>query len=209
MLAARIPPLAVLLVALVAMGCSGPRAGRPDTTGTDRPDRPTETADDPREDERRQQGGDRPERLPVPDDLAAVVDRFETFDPAAFPERPPRASGSPVQHQVPLRLLQGRAAEGVRVTLEGYRIQLLSTQDKEEANRTAEAARQWWRNTRDTVPDPLFADPPPIVIEYGQPYYRVRLGAFAERRRAEEALTIVQREFDGAFIVQGRVTVTR
>jgi hypothetical protein len=37
----------------------------------------------------------------------------------------------------------------------------------------------------------------------------VRIGSFAERERAEEALAFVQRKYPDAFIAQSRVTITR
>jgi len=59
---------------------------------------------------------------------------------------------------------------------------------------------------KDEAPD-VFQDQPPIVIEYSQPYYRVRIGAFADRGEAEEALEFVTKKYDGAFVAQSTVTV--
>jgi hypothetical protein len=55
----------------------------------------------------------------------------------------------------------------------------------------------------------LFREQPPIVIEYSQPYYRVRFGAFAEREEAEEALEFVQKKYSGAFVARSTVTVVQ
>ena len=113
-----------------------------------------------------------------------------------------------VTHQVPRRLMEGRSDEGVKQTVEGFRVQVYSAQDQQAAQEFRERVRQWWTSVQADAPDVL-GDQPPIVIEYTQPYYRVRIGAFAEREQAADALEFVQNEYSGAFVAQSTVTVTR
>lgn len=152
---------------------------------------------------------------PNPDDPAVerpasevALASVETFDVSQYPVRPPQREVD-VQHRVPERLLTGRATEGVKQTVDGYRVQVYSAQDKQSAEEFREQVRQWWNEVRSEAPSDLFSDPLPIVVEYGQPYYRVRVGAYASRERAGEALEFVRKDFGDAFVARSRVTVTR
>jgi hypothetical protein len=150
-----------------------------------------------------------PDAPPADDAPArAAVAEFETFDVSAYPVRPPEQTVE-VTHEVPRRLMRGRADEGVEQTVEGYRIQVYSAQDQEASQEFREKVRQWWASVQDEVPGDLFQSQPPIVIEYSQPYYRVRIGAFADREEATEALEFVRRQFSGAFVARSTVTVVR
>lgn len=138
----------------------------------------------------------------------ATVAQFETFDVTAYPVRAPDRTVE-VSHQVPQKLMRGRADEGARQTVEGYRIQVYSAQDQKASQEFRERVRKWWETVENDAPSALFRDQPPIVIEYSQPYYRVRLGAFAEREAAEKALDFVRKEYDGAFVAQSTVTIVQ
>lgn len=177
--------LVVLLLGMALLGaCSGPSQST---------DEPGPVADaDPAE----------------TDPSGAVLADVETFDVSAYSAQPPEKTVE-VSHQVPSRLLRGRADEGVKQTVEGYRVQVFSAQEQEAAQDFRERVRQWWEKVQDEAPEELFRSQPPIIIEYSQPYYRVRFGAFAEREEASDALEFLQGEYDGAFVVQGTVTVVR
>lgn len=159
-----------------------------------------------------QETGGQPRDEPEPDAREVAVDfsAFETFDPAAYPAEPPTRRVD-VEHRVPDRLMRGEASRGVQRTVEGFRIQVYSTQEKSTAERRLEEARNWWEDVQDRsdVPDDLFPEQLPTLIEYRQPYYRVRIGSFAEREQADEALELVQREFPDAFIARSTVTIAR
>lgn len=135
------------------------------------------------------------------------VAKYETFDVSTYPVRPPEQTVE-VTHQVPRRLMKGRADEGVKQTVEGFRVQVYSAQDQQAAQDFRERVRQWWTSVQADAPG-VFGDQPPIVIEYTQPYYRVRIGAFAEREQAADALEFVRKKYSGAFVAQSTVTVTR
>ena len=49
----------------------------------------------------------------------------------------------------------------------------------------------------------------PVYVEYIQPYYRVRLGNFTSHEEALRARSRLAQDFPEAFVVQGRVVVTR
>jgi Sporulation related domain. len=174
-------PVVHFLIPLLILACSGPQAGTDDSGPS--PDEPS-----PEEETR------------------VVVAQYETFDVSSYAVEPPKQTVE-VSHQVPRQLMTGRADEGARQTVEGYRIQVFSAQDQEAAYDFRQRVRQWWQAVEESAPSDLFRDDMPIVIEYSQPYYRVRLGAFARRETAGKALEFVQDEYSGAFVARSTVTV--
>lgn len=176
----------VVVCALIVAGCSGP----PQTTDTAGASGPSDRTNDASEQRR------------------LALAEAETFDVAQYPTPKP-AREVDVRHAVPVRLMQGRADEGVTQTVQGFRVQVYSAQDKQSAEEFRERVRVWWNSTKDEAPDDPFAGRLPIVVEYGQPYYRVRVGAYASREEATEALEFVQQEFADAFVARSQVTVTR
>ncbi len=175
----------LVLASLVLVACSGPKSGTDDDSGPS-PDAGTPTAE---------------ERA------RASVAQYENFDVSAYPVRAPDQTVE-VTHQVPRRLMQGQADQGSQQTLEGYRIQVYSAQEQKASQQFRENVRRWWRRAKEDAPD-VFQGQPPIVIEYSQPYYRVRIGAFADREDAEEALEFVSKKYEGAFVAQSTVTVVQ
>ena len=148
-----------------------------------------------------------PEPAPETTEEEPSVAQYETFDPSAYEARPPERAVE-VVHQVPGQLMQGQAARGVQRTVEGFRVQVFSARDKQAAQAFREKVRQWWERNKDDAPTSVLGEEPPIVVEYTQPYYRVRIGAFAGRGAAEEALEFVSQSYTNAFIARGTVTVT-
>ena len=181
-------PIAAVVLALLCGACSGPSQSQPNSERGEETDAPVQ-ADEEAE-------------------TRASVAEFETFDPSAYAVAITQRTEE-VTHQVPARLLSGRADEGVKQTIEGFRVQVFSAQDQEAAQDVREKVRRWWDQVKEDAPDSAFRTPPPIVVEYSQPYYRVRIGAFAGRDEAEEALAFVQEEYSGAFIARSTVTVIR
>ena len=179
----RRSPLAILALALIVCACSA-------SSRTAGQSGPSDPASDPAEEE------------------GPSVAEYETFDPSAYEARPPERAVELV-HRVPDRLMQGRADEGIRRTVEGFRIQVYSARDQQAAQDFREQVRQWWANNKDDAPASAFGADTPIVVKYSQPYYRVRIGAFAAREVAERALAFVSREYPNAFISRGTVTVMR
>jgi hypothetical protein len=184
----RFLSLLIAAASLLLAACSGP----PQASNGG-----TETAD----------RGPSPEDPEVREARRVALAEVETFDVSQYPTPAPTRDVD-VQHQVPPKLMQGRADEGVTQTVEGFRVQVYSAQDKQSAEEFREEVRQWWAGAKTDAPD-LFREPLPIVVEYGQPYYRVRIGAFASREEAAEALSYVQKEFADAFVARSTVTITR
>lgn len=176
-------PLAIIALAVVLCACTGSSQ----TSG---------------------QTGPSPDPDPDPAEEGPPVTEYETFDASAYEARLPDRTIE-VQHQVPGRLMLGHADEGIRRTVEGFRIQVFSARDQQAAQNFREQVRQWWEENRNDAPNASFGADPPILVEYSQPYYRVRIGAFAEREVAEQALTFVSEEYPSAFISRGTVTVMR
>ncbi len=143
----------------------------------------------------------------------AVVEDYEGIDIERYPEEPP-APLPKSEHDVPAVLLSGRV-QGMAVPRmrSGYRIEILSTEEKEVADRLAAEAAAWWRTMYDSgLLDEIYRHavmPPPIYQEFRSPYYRVRVGDFLARADAESMLGVVERRFADAFIAPADVWDTR
>mgnify|MGYP006271990607 CR=1 FL=1 len=141
---------------------------------------------------------------------AVSVAPYETFDARAFMVQTPRMrTASSIEHAVPRQLMEARADKGVEQVVEGFQIQVYSSVERSAAEDVRQEVQAWWEEERDEESAALFPEGMPINIQFGQPYYRVRIGAFAEREQALEALSFVRRAFEDAFIARARVTVTR
>lgn len=178
---------AVPALALVVVGCTGPQESTSQPANTDNAEsssRPT---------------------------VSVSVAPYETFNVRQFEEQLPRRSlnTTTVTHDVPRQLMEVRADQGVEQVIEGFQIQVYSSVERSAAEQMRREVQAWWEEQRDGEAADLFPQGMPINIEFGQPYYRVRIGAFAERERAREALTFVRETFNDAFIARAQVTITR
>lgn len=145
------------------------------------------------------------EELPTPQ---VQMSDYEDFDASAYREpSPSEASG--IEHDVPENLMEGRADSGVRTSVQGFRVQVFSTLDKNAAVQHEEAAKDWWRVTQENAPPDVFSGDMPVSIVYIQPYYRVRIGNFTSRATAESARSYLAQRFPEAFIVPDTISVTR
>lgn len=91
-----------------------------------------------------------------------------------------------------------------------YRIQVHMTSDKQEADRRLAQVRSWWDELPDGErPAPLVESGLQPDIVWQQPYYRVRIGQFATREAAADALSVVKAQFSEAFIARERVPAAR
>ncbi|OZC02294.1 SPOR domain-containing protein [Rubricoccus marinus] len=155
-------------------------------------------------------GGDGPDA--GPEAPVAGFPSYETFDPSAYnAEPPPRVT---IEHDVPARTMEGTVQlpgtvaaptnEGQPREVEGFRIHIGRSEDRQSAERIRDAAAAWWRDARNRPGAPRNLE---IVVAYVQPYYRVRVGAFEFQEDADDALEFVRRQYGNAFIVPDRVTV--
>ena len=103
-----------------------------------------------------------------------------------------------------------RGGEGERVQ-RVYHVQIRMTERKAVADRTLGAAMAWWRGRPAAErPRPLAGiDTLPITIAWRPPLYRVRVGPFASRSRAEVLLDVIDAEYPDAFIAPQRVQTRR
>lgn len=174
---------AVLFAGLVVSGCAG---ARPSPSGPAAPDGPA----------------------------GPSYPMYETFDAAAYPVVAPPPV--PEAHDVPASVMSGRVAvpgstgslpaEAVPTQVEGHRVQVFSTASRETADRVRGEALAWWASARGQAGAPAEMD---VEVVYLQPYYRVRMGAFADRDAADAALALVRTHYPEAFLVPDLVTVRR
>ncbi len=155
--------------------------------------------------------GDGPDPDPNAVETINMAD-YEDFDPAPYEEEP-SPSMTPLAHAVPERLLKGPVEQQVSQTGPGYRIQVYASQDKRNADRRVESAVAWWRRQLrlDTLAEVYRGDPepPPVYLDFRQPYYRVRVGNFSTRSEARSVLQLIETQFPDAFIAPDTVTRTR
>lgn len=135
--------------------------------------------------------GEDADELPTP---TVRMSDYEDFDPSEYREVAVRP-GVEVEHDVPESLMEGRADEGIRDQVRGYRVQVYSSLNKDEAVQREETAKSLTEM--------------PVYMVYMQPYYRVRVGNFTSREAAERARSALAQQFPDAFIVPDTVEITR
>jgi hypothetical protein len=82
--------------------------------------------------------------------------------------------------------------------------------DRGEADALVEHAIGWYQGLSPAQrPAYLGGSELDVDVAWRPPYYRVRIGSFANRSEAERALAVVARRFPEAFAVPATVTVTR
>ncbi|MFN2373662.1 MAG: hypothetical protein ABR545_07585 [Cyclonatronaceae bacterium] len=80
----------------------------------------------------------------------------------------------------------------------GFRIQLVSTNDRQLADSLA-LSFDMWADTADVARRPI------SYIQFRQPAYRVHVGDFMSRRIAIEYLGVIRRFFPGSWIVHDQI----
>ncbi len=158
--------------------------------------------------------GTRPPTGPAaPDETPPAYPAYETFDASPYDAAPP--GRVEIVHDVPAGVMLGRVVVPGRAgapapteptprQVEGYRVQIFSSSSRASAEQTRDGAVAWWGRAQRRPGAPAALEP---VVVYLQPYYRVRLGAFATDEQAEEALEFVRAEYPEAFLVPDIVTV--
>ena len=125
--------------------------------------------------------------------LERTTDEDEGSEPP--PQEEPAQPEEPEEPEAPAEEepAEDEEAPAKPRTVQGYRIQILTTQDKTAANqRAAEAEAQWGQ---------------PVEIAWKAPYYRVRVGAFASRSAAQSTFEAVKKKYADALLVPDTVTI--
>lgn len=137
---------------------------------------------------------------------------YESFDASGFNAAPP--ARVEIVHDVPARTMQGTVdvpgsasgptSERQPREVDGFRIQVGRSEDRQTAERIRAAVLGWWEDAQSQAGAPENLE---VIVAYVQPHYRVRVGAFEFQREADAALPFIRREYPDAFIVPDRVTV--
>lgn len=133
----------------------------------------------------------------------------EVFDASPFQDE-----AAPVDvrvvHDVPEELMQNRADAGIVQIVPGYRVQVYSSLDRDEAVQAEEDLNTWWsqisgeEKEENQLPSELA-----IYNEFKLPLYRVRAGDFTQRDDAERLMAFMAGKFRTVFVVPDRVTIRR
>lgn len=137
-----------------------------------------------------------------PDDTVPVDTVVaETFEIAPYRDEPADVRTDP-EHDVPASLMGNRADAGIELFVDGFRVQIFSTLDQEEAAAAQDAARSFW-NEKLAAVDSVSGLPHDLAV-YGlfrQPYYRIRVGDFVDREKADRVALLFGERFEGAVVV--------
>lgn len=97
-------------------------------------------------------------------------------------------------------------------TVDGFRIQIGMWTERTDADAAVVEAVDWFRDLAAGNRPRYMSDGNgdlDVEVAWRAPYYRVRIGRFATRQEANQALSAVSRRFPEAFAVPSTVTVTR
>jgi len=147
----------------------------------------------------------------VPDETETMVDwsDVEEFDASIHADLPlPEAPD--MEHDAPGALMNSSADDGIRVEVRGYRVQVFSSGQREEALDVEEEVRTWVNELSDAELERLgISRSISVYSMFKAPYYRVRIGDFETREQAEPLSTALGNRFEGALIVPDMVELMR
>lgn len=133
----------------------------------------------------------------------------EEVDMNDYPDVIPQVDQALV-HDVPQSLMNSTADDGTAVELDGYRVQVFSSSEREEAVRVEDAVQRWLNGLSDGQRNALgLSDAATVYSFYRPPFYRIRVGDFEKRENAARLATTLQRQWPGALVVPDRVTIIR
>ena len=147
----------------------------------------------------------------VGDEVPVDWIEYEDFNPEAYQEQLEDPSNM-IQHDVPEVLLSADLLLfDPSDAQSGFRIQIISTLDKQEADQVVEGALAWWRDfvRNDSLYEsyPQIESEPPVYQDFRAPYYRVRIGNFINRDDAEHFLEAVENRYASAFVAPDMVII--
>ncbi len=133
----------------------------------------------------------------------------ETVDISEYPDVPVVMDRS-VKHDVPEILMKSQADDGVIEQVDGYRIQVFSSAVQNEAVQAEDRIRNWINALSQQRRNVLGIKTTPVIYHlYKQPYYRVRIGDFANRSQAQPIVNALKSSFPGALVVPDVIFVKR
>lgn len=145
--------------------------------------------------------------------VAPAFPAYETFDPSGYDAQPARQERTAVEHDAPPELMAGTIVdlqeeeEGPR-TVQGFRVQLFTSESKTSADAVRDDALSWWRSAQtDEEASRAFPHGLQPAVIFSRPFYRVRVGGFESRMEAEAALVLLRERYPEAFIVPDVVTL--
>ncbi|MFV1979523.1 MAG: SPOR domain-containing protein [Rhodothermia bacterium] len=137
---------------------------------------------------------------PAKDDGNYYLGAFEDFDSEEHPDVVPPPPPTNTSHVIPTGL-EGRNEVRRPKQGHGYRVHLFASRDKRLADAELQRAIAWWERYRGS----LSSDPPPIYVDYEQPFFKVRLGDYRSRTAATADAEKLARTFRGAFVVPATI----
>lgn len=133
----------------------------------------------------------------------------EKVDLNAFPEVPVEIDRD-VKHDVPEILMKSQADDGVIEQVDGFRVQVFSSAVQSEAIQSEDRVRDWINSLTEQRRTALGIQSSSVIHSlYIQPYYRVRMGDFLTRAKAQNLLNALKSTFPGALVVPDLIQVRR
>lgn len=104
------------------------------------------------------------------------------------------------QHDVPAAFLKTDTTDNNTYTnpFAGYRIQILSTRDLSRADSVSTEFRLWADTT-------FTGYTPKAYVSFNQPHFKVHVGDFQDRQKANSASRIIKRKYADAWVVHDRI----
>lgn len=146
---------------------------------------------------------------PVENDGPTSWSEVEEVDMNDYPDVLPQIE-SALEHDVPQSLMNSTADDGTTIELDGFRVQVFSSSEREEAVRVEDALQRWINGLSDGQRNNLgLSDAVTVYSFYRPPFYRIRVGDFEQREEAARLAGTLQRQWPGALVVPDRVTIVR
>jgi hypothetical protein len=141
------------------------------------------------------------EKLPSSDSdgISTLDESFDPFslndDDIKFKEPEARVTDESPRYLPDVQPVQDTTISLPNELVEGFRIQILSTKDLENATRAKSIAMEQFSDVQVK-----------FYLEFDSPYYKVRLGDFTKREDAEETREVVRsRGYPKAWIVKTKI----
>jgi hypothetical protein len=133
----------------------------------------------------------------------------EMLDITQYPDLPIEFDRR-VEHDVPDILLNSQADKGVVEQVEGFRIQVFSSADRNEAVKAEDRIKEWFNSLTQQRREVLGLQKDPVIYGfYKQPYYRVRIGDYLSRAEAQPIVNVLKLTFSSVLIVPDLIQVLK